>query len=48
MLDKIVFGQIPKLYDMLNEKLGYVKMVKLTIVQEKEDLDKLMQTEKIV
>ena len=45
---KIVLGQFPMVYDMLNEKLGYGKKVKLTIIQEKEDLEKLIQTDKIV
>ena len=33
---------------MLNEKSGYGKKVKLTIVLENEDLEKLIQTKKIV
>ena len=39
---RIVLRKFPKIYDILNEKLGYGKKVKLTIVQEKEDLDKLI------
>ena len=47
-LVRTVLGQFPAIYDMLNEKFGYGKKVKLTIIQEKEDLDKLIQTNKIV
>ena len=43
-----ILGQFPTIYDMLNEKIGYSKKVKLTIIQEKEDLDKLIQINKIV
>ena len=39
---RIALRKFPEIYDMLNEKLGYGKKVKLTIVQEKEDLDKLI------
>ena len=39
---RIVLRIFAKIYDMLNEKMGYGKKVKLTIVQEKEDLDKLI------
>ena len=46
-MTKIVLGQFPTIYDMLNEKIGYGKKFKLTIIQEKEDLDKLIQTNKI-
>ena len=45
---RIVLGQFPIIYDMLNEKLGYGKKVKLTIIQIKEYLDKLIQFDKIV
>ena len=45
---KIVLSKFPEIYDMLNEKLGYGQKFKLTIVQEKEDLENLIQTEKIV
>ena len=45
---KTVLGQFPMIYDMLNEKLGYGKKAKLTIIQEKEVLEKLIQTKKIV
>ena len=44
---RISLSKFLEIYDMLNEKLGYGKKVKLTIVQEKEDLDKLIQSEKI-
>ena len=33
---------------MLNENLGYHKKVELAIVQEKEDLEKLIQAKNIV
>ena len=45
---KAVLGQFPAIYDMLNEKLVYGKKVKLTLIQDKEDLDKLIQSNKIV
>ena len=45
---RIVLRKFPEIYDMLNEKMGYGKKIKLSIVQEKEDLDKLIQFEKIV
>ena len=45
---RTILGQFPMIYDMSNEKLGYGKKVKLTNIQEKEGLEKLIQTQKIV
>ena len=45
---RAVLNQFVEIYDTLNEKCVYGKKVKLTIIQDKEDLDKLVQIEKIV
>ena len=43
-----MLNQFAEIYDTLNEKLGYSKKVKITIVQDKENLDKMVQTKQIV
>ena len=45
---RTILGQFPAIYDMLNKNLGYGKKINLTIMQEKEDLEKLIQTDKMV